>query len=439
MESPFQIRTIPFENGERFPVMLNRESGMPLFLPTIYLVSMIRGKGGQVATLQLHLRAIKFLYTWGAQCSIDIDERFRSGDFLRLNEIDLLASDVRKRADNLNQELAGSEKTPSAAPRSKVAKMENYRKQTQHRTEEMISGSTAGTRFRYIRDYLDWMALQRLTRFNPNTEKYYAVAYAREEMKKAFDSRIPSNEKRDDFHVKLGLTLVDEKRLLEVIEPDFPENPWQDIRICYRNRLIIQMMLFLGIRKGEALGLRVNDLNLQSGIATIHRTPDDPQDNRLHQPQTKTRGRQLPMNAELVRLCQEYIIQYRAKNLTAARKNHFLFVETKTGNPLSIGAVNDIFRTLVNSNLGLPKELSAHVLRHTWNDRFSEIADVKIARGEWTAEDERKSRCEWMGWVLDSKMAWNYSRRHIINKAHKAGLEMQESLYHRKKEKPDGN
>ena len=421
MDYRLQVRTTICTNGERVPTLVNSVDGLPLFSPTVYITSMVRGKGDQAATCEAHLRAIMFLYNWGMKEGIDIDARFRAGEFLRLHEIEALAAEVRTRADNL---LTGQESSPSP---EKVVSLE-ARKRKQEKKNSSVSGGTAANRFRYIRDYLDWLAFHRLGRVAQTSPQYGNLAYARTEMKKAFDTRVPSGSSRNDLHRKLGLTHAHQERLLAVVDPNSPDNPWTDIRVRYRNQLLVRFLLFLGVRKGEALSIELGDVDTQQNMVTIHRTPNDPEDDRLHKPQAKTRARRLPLDESMVRLFLEYIKDYRCMDLPGARKKKKLFLETKLGKGLSIGAANDIFKAIQGKAPDLPKNLSAHLLRHTWNDRFSEMSDEKLKSGEWTDEQERKMRCGWMGWVLDSQMAWHYSQRHITEKAHQAGLKLQKEL-----------
>jgi len=412
-------------------MLVDGDTGMPLFYPNVYITSIIRGKGDQAATMEAQLRAIKFLYIWGVKHDIDIDARFQEGDFLRVYEVETLAADARIHASKL---LADTKVQADVATKSKVTNLNSYKKnRSKIKHIETVSGATAGVRFRYIRDYLEWLAIHRTGRLSRSTLKYTALVHASNEMKKAFNSRIPKQGHQNDLYRKLGLTLEDQEKLLEAVDPKNENNPWKDIRIRYRNQLFINMLISLGIRKGEALGIRTEDINLQTNKITIHRTPNDQFDKRYHQPQTKTKARVLPLGKTLVRLCEEYIFKYRYKDLPSVRKdNHFLFVETKKGRELSIAAANDIFKFIRFRNPDIQKDLSAHILRHTWNDRFSERADELIKSGEWTAEHERKARCEMMGWVIDSDMAWHYSRRHIIEQANKVELSLQESIIGKK-------
>ena len=42
MLSPYSIKIVPCENGERFPLMVNQNDGMPLYYPCVYLTTTVR-------------------------------------------------------------------------------------------------------------------------------------------------------------------------------------------------------------------------------------------------------------------------------------------------------------------------------------------------------------------------------------------------------------
>jgi integrase len=72
----------------------------------------------------------------------------------------------------------------------------------------------------------------------------------------------------------------------------------------------------------------------------------------------------------------------------------------------------------------LPDDLSPHVLRHTWNDHFSELMDEKGV----PEEIEHKMRSRLMGWSETSKTATTYTRRHVHKRARAAALQLQRSI-----------
>jgi integrase len=286
-----------------------------------------------------------------------------------------------------------------------------------------------------INRYLDYLALRKLIGIsNTKSADYVALSEKWKIVKTMIAARIPSTKGTSE---RMGL--LDEQRdlLLEVVDPKSPKNPWKDERVKARNELYVKILDATGMRMGEVLGLKIEDVDLEANVITVHRTPDDPEDRRLRKPQTKTMARPLPIKQWLADLIRDYIIKYRARGLKGARKTAYLFVGTKMGQELSCSAAHDVFITIRETFPDCPRDLSAHLMRHTWNDRFSEQADEKIRTGEWTQEQEQKIRCELMGWVPDSKMAQRYSRRHIIRKAHEVSLQLQSLIAHREPDESD--
>lgn len=72
----------------------------------------------------------------------------------------------------------------------------------------------------------------------------------------------------------------------------------------------------------------------------------------------------------------------------------------------------------------MPEELTSHVMRHTWNERFSEEAD---AMGLSESVEER-ARNNQQGWSDNSKMGATYTRRHTAKKGREVSLKLQEKL-----------
>jgi integrase len=66
--------------------------------------------------------------------------------------------------------------------------------------------------------------------------------------------------------------------------------------------------------------------------------------------------------------------------------------------------------------------LTAHVLRHTNNDNFSELMDNSKA----SEAAEEKQRSYVMGWKEGSGTAATYTRRHTEKKAREASLKLQQ-------------
>jgi len=85
------IKWVAFDNGERFPMLVNRAEGMLLFYHAVYSISMRRASGASSATMSRDLQAIMHMYVWAQANGFNIEERFANGDFLSIHEIDNLA------------------------------------------------------------------------------------------------------------------------------------------------------------------------------------------------------------------------------------------------------------------------------------------------------------------------------------------------------------
>ncbi len=286
MKYPWRIETIKLESGESYPLMLSREDGLPLFKPTVYATSMIRNKGKAESTTETNLNAIMFLYSWGMKHGINIEERFRKGDFLKLHEIENLSDEVRvlysKLYDygDIPNSIFGKKKP--AKPRRK--KRMNAIK-PKKASNDFCDSHTASIRFRYIRDYLDWLASQRMARVSEISPEYHSLDLARKNMQKEINARMPDVVRggvKDPVFERLGLTREVQDILEEVIKPESPRNPFKHKHAKIRNRLIVLLMLRTGIRRGEALGIRNTDgdLDLQKNNLTRYTEEETPNKNQ---------------------------------------------------------------------------------------------------------------------------------------------------------------
>jgi integrase len=97
---------------------------------------------------------------------------------------------------------------------------------------------------------------------------------------------------------------------------------------------------------------------------------------------------------------------------------------TGDGQPLSLKSIDKIFVQLREACPGLPIALTSHVLRHTWNERFSEQAELLGL----TDTVEEKARNEQQGWTDNSTSAATYTRRYVSRKGRNISLKLQEQL-----------
>jgi len=418
--NPYTVHSVTFSTGERFHVLREKATGAPLFEATLFTVSVARAKGLASATIKQILTALMVFQLALDGLEIDIDERLSQGRLLDLDEVESVIALCRKEVKSIVRTTRTTRNL--ASPR--LVNLEDVRMRSATKVaNDVVDENTAGIRIRYIRDYLNWLAAKRELKIGPAHSQYAGLSSIRQLIKDAFTERVPAAFSKNSDDERQGLSKEALVRLREVTDPTSPENPWKGAATKVRNQLIVDWFLALGLRNGELLGIRTSHINFRSNDVTVTRQADEVLDPRAQQPNVKTRGRVIPMSEELVTRTQQYISKERRAQ-GVARKSDWLFVANGTGKPLSLTAVNKMFAELRAKCSGLPPDLSPHMLRHTWNDTFSDLMDERKV----PEEQEKRMRNELMGWAPNSKTAATYTRRFVRRKAREASLALQNAL-----------
>lgn len=417
MSTGYRVKTLLLTSGERLPVLLDRE-GQPMFAPTVFALTEVRGKNLSTNTIGIVLRSVMAFHLFLDSRHIDLDARFANGELLSLGEVEDLSRFCRLPLAALTKEPYADKVTSS-----KVMSLEKVRMKTQKNLPAEVDPDVAASRLRYIRMYLQWLTNERLSRHGWEPVLATRFSDLARRVVDAINARIPNKSGRNTLNQREGLSEEALAELLRVIDPHSPDNPWQDEHTRYRNALLINWLLYLGLRIGEALGVQTTDLPSYNKEVTIHRRADDINDPRRYQPQTKTRARVLEMNASLRAQTQAYMLNHR-NLLPQAKKHCFLFVASRTGRPLTLSAVGKLFLELRAKHPSLPRTLTGHALRHTWNDKFSKTMEENGV----TPENEQQARSYLMGWSPTSGTAAVYTRRYVRDKAKKVSLELQNQL-----------
>lgn len=418
--NPYAVRTVVLASGERLPMLCARATGLPLFEPTLYALTELRARNRSTSTIDQALRGVMVLHHVLDRLGVDLDVRFNEGWLLAQGEVEEVARQCR-----LTLEAAAEEAPQNSAPAAaKAVSLEKVRMRSVAGTAKPeVDAATAAIRLRYIREYLNWRATDRLLKWGPRHELYADIRTAAEAVSRAIKQRIPTTSGRNTLTRREGMSAESLKRLVAVIEPTSPDNPWSGDHARERNALIVRWLLSLGVRRGELLGLRTSDINFQANEVLIARRADDPADPRKPQPNAKTNDRLLPLDDDLAVLTRRYITG-RRRATKGARRHEYLIVANGSGAPLTLAALNKVFVALRRKCPDLPEQLTPHVLRHTWNDSFSDVMD----RQHISEETEKKMRSRLMGWSETSNTAVTYTRRHVQRKARDASLELQREL-----------
>lgn len=412
MAARYVVTSVDMGTGEWVPLLVDNSTGLGLFEPTAYALS-LRSKKLAVNTIIRALGAVAFLYETLAEAEVDLVARARRNELLNLGEVEGLVA----RCKYWKAELRFADKVANSTNVSSLRKALQKSRAAQYDVAVVKSDTTAG-RLYYIAQYLEWFAdYITLAGLAQNQEEFGRIAAL---VVSAIQKRTP-NSSSSSKSKKKGLTKERERRLFSIVDPESAENPWKEPFLRSRNYVIVRLLRDFGIRKGELLGLKVGDINFSDSTIFIARRPDDKDDPRPRQPQAKTLERILPMGNELADILKRYLSEDRFQ-AGEARKHPFLIV-ADDGAPLALNSVDFIFTTLREKFPELAP-LSAHILRHTWNDAFSVFAKSTMAKGMI-----EKTRNYLMGWTDNSKMAANYTARFVEEQGQDALLQMQNALY----------
>lgn len=412
MEEKLSIRLITFSNGERYPLLLNQH-GQPHWHATLYATTQIRNASKAPNTIVAVLSAIRILLSWSLSRNQDIESRFCQKKFLNEHELESLRQYTQMMKTN----------EPSGQKIIKISRRIEKLRGNIRISEARISGGTQYIRMTYIADYIEWLAINLIERdakqVDANTLK------AIKKMSNGLRERRPQKIAKSRENARKGLAEEQQETLLSLVKPESENNPFStDVQI--RNQLIILLLYHLGLRAGELLALRISDFDFQKNTLLVARRHDNANDSRAYQPVVKTFDRRIPLSNQLMKLVSDYVIGLRAK-IKTAKQHDYLFVVHQTGpflgQPLSLKGLAKIFQEIKNSSPNL-KDLTPHVLRHTANDRFSELMDKRGA----SPTEEDKMRSYIMGWKEGSGTAATYTRRHIENKAMEVALLLQKSI-----------
>jgi site-specific recombinase XerD len=400
--APFRVKTVCFASGERFPAIVDA-NGILAYAPTLYGSMALRSREGSSGTMEAHLRAIMIALNWAAGRKIDLQARIESVDLLTTFEIESLRTALRI---NYRKEVA--------APKQKALGK-------QHKSRS-VNSSTYYNRCHMVRDYLAWHARNAIQRIKTSDPKLPEARYRLE----SFERLMAENLSKPKPKEREGIDERTQELFLEAIKPGSPLNPFQT-KHQHRNHALLLVYYETSIRRAEGLKLKGEHLiGLGGSSPTIRiiRDPDDPDDPRGAEPRVKTYPRDIPVSLGLAKALQEWVVEHRtdAARYPGAKRTPYVFV-SRTGKPLGLRTVNDMFDLLRHRVPELPRDLTTHVLRHTGNDRLSAAAD---AEGLNEAE-EKKARNYVMGWSKTSAQGDRYTKRHTRRRAEALMTRMQQN------------
>jgi integrase len=391
-------KTFKMQSGERYCLLVESSTGLPLFYPNLYLTSQVRNSSLSLSAMQSAASSIAVLLQLLKERDICLETQLRSGALMGVSELEL----IRYRCQLRNEHNADN-----------IIKNNN----------KYVSAGYEYVRLTEIAYYLKWLAEQLV----PNA----GISPKVEQIEKMHSSLLASRPMRGSDEDRLEKSL-DESQI-EALERSFgigaDANPFVDEDVQCRNWLIYTLLFNLGIRGGELLNIRVSDIDFSKNIIHIRRRPDEQVDPRTDQPLVKTLARDLVVSNNLAGVLHKYIVKHR-RGAQRARKHDYLLVTHKAGPtqgmPLTKSAYKKLIGLIKRSDTKL-SEFSGHALRHTWNYRYSEANDSSESPA--SEAEQEKERSYLMGWKQGSGTAKTYNKRYVQQKAGEASLRLQEGAF----------
>lgn len=399
-----KVKMVHIKDNNDRAVLIVDEAGLPVDIPCRYLLSSLNQ--ASFKGISNKANSICQLLRWAAapERRIELFERFRSGQLLSMTERDSLILFLSKDQKHYRQE-------------GNVTHFGGY-----------VGAEMLNLKINHCKDYFRFLCELALETKKITDPLYVALNPGLERLNKALDAKKVKPLKRK----RVGLTFAEQRLLLEVTDPDHATNPFKGYT-RERNHLMFSLLLLSGVRIGELLALR-NEFCKVTGdepyIEVRQNTEDDP---RLSKPEVKTVGRKIYLTKEVAGDIDQYINGSRKFRGRAARRcPSYLFLNTsKTPAPFSYSGFTSALAVLRQKFPEL-KDLTAHRLRHTFNDNFDLLFEDELSDIE--RDQLKKHIC---GWKDDSKQPENYNRRATEIRSRRYLSTMQEKILSGDAEKLD--
>lgn len=347
-----RVEIVNHSSGDQLPILLDKD-GLPVPMPSEFVMGR-RALG--VNTLARNLRELSVLYEWLSRERIDLWDRISTGKSFTEAELRGGLVESLKRDQSIGRKV----KKLSVSPNSFNQRLTTVR-QFLGLLFDVYLGSMPHDDMRYerIRD-----------------QKMRTISW----LDSSFINAPPKNAGKQK-----GLTQKQAKFLVRCLDPEKDEIFGRDPAVRFRNFVSVMIMLNYGLRPGELLSLRVEDIEFGAISAIrVTRRPPNPKDKRNPRPQIKRNGRVLPIdNALLAKRLDEYIMKWRDKLEANSIDETDYLILSDEGQPLSQPSMVQLFQLLRKRFPDeLPENLSAKSLRHTFSSNMErELREAGLDEG----------------------------------------------------------
>jgi len=362
----FKIEWFVFSDGERLPLLINND-GVPLTYITMYVMTKLRS-GNSANTINNYLQDIKHLLLWEKSNGRNLELEFKSGSLLSDEDISSILDHCMikvKAAINLQSQVVSLDLYART-----LSKLESVKKQQFVRRIISISG------------YVSFLS-HTLLKDNPKIA-LFSSDFERIEKQFKQNSKLNIKSLYKDSS-EYSAEPKDFEKFMDVMHYKSSDNPFKNPKDKLRNYLMIAVTYWTGVRAGELLSLKIEQISrdISSTYIEVVRNQDDPNDPRNKAPVQKTLGRQIPIPSNLSDLLWFYISNVRRLITRPLSEDHqFVFVSHK-GKTKGLPMSDENYRLQI---LGKVKSISKdfdmitrHGFRHYYNARLSDQIDHKNA------------------------------------------------------------
>lgn len=399
--------------------MLIDEQGLPDFWVTLFLTEDVR-PSSSAWTMEHTIRDITHLKLWEEIHGRDLISEFSKGRFLDDEDIYSIrdhcmldARDLRKR-----MQVRLNSNAPNVSTAFPITA----------RAVDVVGPDHFKNRLTRIADFLSFTARAMLRRRANFVELGEQIKNMKARLIAQKENAQTNRGLANDPDLKAPPPKVFEQ-FMKTVHENSADNPYKNPSVRYRNALIFELMYETGMRAGEVLATRIEDIDFHEAAVKVIRQHDSLEDPRNRQPVAKTLERRIPIKKELVQRLRIYVMDVRA-HIPGASKHPFLFVTHKrgiySGRPISNSTFsNRILGAATKRYPELYDEINRHGFRHNFNYRLSKKIDAHNKKAKYDEslkrigeKEEIQIRKQLCGWISDDT-ANIYNRRHIKEVADK--------------------
>lgn len=334
------IEMINHASGEQIPILLD-EQCFPVVLPNEFALSR---RFLSVNTLVRNLRELSILYRW-----------------------------LQKKDYELATKLFGESRFTEADLRGGLVEALRFEQLSEQK--KAVAPSTFNQRLTTVLQFFNWCIDMQMSQTAFSSQYYdYLRDYQKFIHKILNSSFIASPPLRKN--IRKGLSETEIEFLIRILNPNNEEGFGRETAIKYRNYVSVGLMLFCGLRPGELLSLRVEDIQIGAiSAVSVERRPPDVKDTRRPRPQIKRNGRLVSIeNAQFVSMLDEYIVQWREQLEDRSEYESEYLILSDVGEPLSQASITQFFQLLRKRYPNdLPDNLTAKSLRHTFSSQLERV------------------------------------------------------------------